>query len=100
MYVTRYISICAVCVQEVQAINGIGKRIADKVVEIMDSGGLRRLNHVDPKMEVIQLFMGIWGAGPETAKKWHSEVSSTQSVCMAYKFILASLLFSLKHGQF
>lgn len=61
--------------QEVEAIRGVGKRIADKVVEIMESGELRRLKHVDPKMEVIQLFMGVWGAGPETAKKWYSEVS-------------------------
>ncbi|XP_065185298.1 DNA polymerase lambda-like [Sycon ciliatum] len=59
--------------EEVQAIRGVGKRIADKVVEIIESGNLRRLDHVDPKMEVVQVFMGIWGAGPETAKKWYAE---------------------------
>ena len=39
----------------------VGERLAKKIWEIIQTGHLRRLDHVDPKQDAINLFVGVWG---------------------------------------
>ena len=53
----------------------VGERLAKKVWEIIETGHLKRLDNVDPKIETLKLFNGVWGAGPKTAEQWQARVS-------------------------
>ncbi|XP_046900130.1 DNA polymerase lambda isoform X1 [Hypomesus transpacificus] len=54
-------------------IPGIGKRMADKIDEIMESGHLRKLDHIGEAVPVLELFSNIWGAGAKTAQLWYQQ---------------------------
>lgn len=60
--------------QEACQIPGIGKRMADKIDEIMESGHLRKLDHIGEEVPVLELFTNIWGAGAKTAHLWYQQV--------------------------
>lgn len=51
----------------------VGEKLAKKIWEIVETGHLRRLDHIDPKIEAINLFADVWGAGPKTAEIWVSK---------------------------
>ncbi|XP_065071348.1 DNA polymerase lambda-like isoform X1 [Rhopilema esculentum] len=57
-------------VEEVKTLPFIGDRLAIKIAEIIETGHLRRLDHLDPNIEIINKFADVWGAGPKTAEKW------------------------------
>lgn len=59
--------------QEACQIQGIGKRMADKIDEIMESGHLRKLDHIGEAVPVLELFNNIWGAGAKTAQMWYQQ---------------------------
>ncbi|XP_029990960.1 DNA polymerase lambda [Sphaeramia orbicularis] len=59
--------------QEACQIPGIGKRMADKIDEIMESGHLRKLDHIGEAVPVLELFTNIWGAGSKTAQLWYQQ---------------------------
>lgn len=59
--------------QEACSIPGIGKRMADKIEEIMESGHLRKLDHMGEAVPVLELFTNIWGAGAKTAQQWYQQ---------------------------
>lgn len=59
--------------QEACGIPGIGKRMAEKIVEILDSGHLRKLDHISESVPVLELFSNIWGAGTKTAQMWYHQ---------------------------
>lgn len=59
--------------EECSSLPFVGERLAKKIWEIIETGHLRRLDHVDPKQEAINLFVGVWGAGPTTAEAWVSQ---------------------------
>lgn len=59
--------------QEACQIPGIGKRMADKIDEIMESGHLRKLDHFGEAVPVLELFTNIWGAGAKTAQLWYQQ---------------------------
>ncbi|XP_019491854.1 PREDICTED: DNA polymerase lambda isoform X3 [Hipposideros armiger] len=61
--------------QEAYSIPGIGKRMAEKIVEILDSGHLRKLDHISDSVPVLELFSNIWGAGSKTAQMWYHQSS-------------------------
>lgn len=63
--------------QEACQIPGIGKRMADKIDEIMESGHLRKLDHIGEAVPVLELFTNIWGAGAKTAQLWYQQVQLT-----------------------
>ncbi|KTG05478.1 hypothetical protein cypCar_00010793 [Cyprinus carpio] len=42
-------------------IPGIGKRMADKIMEITESGHLRKLDHIGEEVPVVKMFTNIWG---------------------------------------
>ncbi|XP_037787092.1 DNA polymerase lambda-like isoform X1 [Penaeus monodon] len=59
--------------EEALSIRGVGGRLADKVAEIIENGKLRKVAEVceDDETQTLQLFMGVWGAGPTTAHGWY-----------------------------
>ncbi|CAL8332362.1 unnamed protein product [Merluccius merluccius] len=59
--------------EEACQITGIGKSVADKIDEIMDSGHLRKLDHIGEVVPVLELFTNIWGAGAKTAQMWYQQ---------------------------
>uniref|UniRef100_A0A9J8BNJ7 DNA-directed DNA polymerase n=1 Tax=Cyprinus carpio carpio TaxID=630221 RepID=A0A9J8BNJ7_CYPCA len=75
--------------EEACKIPGIGKRMADKIMEIMESGHLRKLDHIGEEVPVLEMFTNIWGAGAKTAQMWYQQVQEavhrvdTQLVVMA-----------------
>lgn len=52
--------------------------MADKIEEIMESGHLRKLDHIGEAVPVLELFTNIWGAGTKTAQLWYQQVWCTQ----------------------
>uniref|UniRef100_A0A8C2W9H3 DNA polymerase n=1 Tax=Cyclopterus lumpus TaxID=8103 RepID=A0A8C2W9H3_CYCLU len=59
--------------KEACQIPGIGKRMADKIDEIMESGHLRKLDHLGEAVPVLELFTNVWGAGIKTARQWYQQ---------------------------
>ncbi|XP_048362592.1 DNA polymerase lambda isoform X2 [Sphaerodactylus townsendi] len=57
--------------QEACQIPGIGKQMAEKIVEILESGHLRKLDHINESVSVLEIFSNIWGAGVKTAQLWY-----------------------------
>ncbi|XP_008580226.1 PREDICTED: DNA polymerase lambda isoform X4 [Galeopterus variegatus] len=83
--------------QEACSIPGIGKRMAEKIIEILESGHLRKLDHISESVPVLELFSNIWGAGTKTAKMWyhqgfrslediHSQASLTTQQAIGLKY--------------
>lgn len=50
--------------------------MAEKILEILESGHLRKLDHISESVPVLELFSNIWGAGVKTAQMWYQQVSS------------------------
>ncbi|XP_018420533.1 PREDICTED: DNA polymerase lambda [Nanorana parkeri] len=59
--------------QEAANITGIGKKMAEKIDEILDSGHLRKLDHISDSVAVLEVFSNIWGAGVKTAQSWYQQ---------------------------
>ncbi|KAK2815762.1 hypothetical protein Q5P01_026229 [Channa striata] len=83
--------------QEACQIPGIGKSMADKIDEIMESGHLRKLDYIGDAVPVLEVFTNIWGAGAKTAQMWYQQgfrtledvrtkahLSSTQKIGLKY----------------
>jgi len=56
--------------EELKNLPFIGERLAKKIAEILETGHLRRLDHLDPNLDIINKFNAVWGAGPKTAETW------------------------------
>ncbi|XP_038046453.1 DNA polymerase lambda-like [Patiria miniata] len=58
--------------EEANKIPGIGTRLADKISEILESGHLRKIDHVcgGEDMKALDIFNNIWGVGPTVAQEW------------------------------
>jgi len=79
---------------EILSLPFVGERLAKKIWEIVETGHLRRLDFIDPKVELLETFSKVWGAGPKTAEHW---------VAQGYKSLddlknLADLNFQQKIG--
>ncbi|XP_043839499.1 DNA polymerase lambda isoform X2 [Dromiciops gliroides] len=61
--------------QEACGIPGIGKGMAEKIMEIVESGHLRKLDHISDCVPVLELFSNIWGVGSKTAQMWYQQVT-------------------------
>ncbi|KAJ7574847.1 DNA polymerase lambda [Mycena floridula] len=61
-------------VAEARTIPGVGKKTADKIKEILETGGLRRTHYelADGTVTAMRLFQGIYGVGESIAQKWVS----------------------------
>ena len=58
--------------EEAGALPNIGPRLAEKIEEIVFTRGLRRLDNAkaEPTDQVLQTFMGVYGAGIKQASEW------------------------------
>ncbi|KIP05967.1 hypothetical protein PHLGIDRAFT_480151 [Phlebiopsis gigantea 11061_1 CR5-6] len=57
--------------EEALAIAGVGSKTAQKIMEIIETGHLRRLDHVLTKeIAILETFQGIYGVGPKVARQW------------------------------
>lgn len=61
--------------EEAMALPSVGKRLAEKIWEIAESGGLRKLNELrsSDELKVIEMFKDVWGAGAHTARTWYQQ---------------------------
>ncbi|XP_052223780.1 DNA polymerase lambda-like [Dreissena polymorpha] len=61
--------------EEAMSLPSVGKRLAEKIWEIVESGDLRKLNEFKSSEEirVIEMFKDVWGAGPHTARTWYQQ---------------------------
>lgn len=83
--------------QEACQIPGIGKRMADKIDEIMESGHLRKLDHIGEEVPVLELFTNIWGAGAKTAHLWYQQGFRTLEDIRTKAHLSATQKIGLKH---
>jgi DNA polymerase/3'-5' exonuclease PolX len=51
----------------------VGKKIADKIQEILDTGHLRKNDQEPEHISILQGFMKIYGVGPKLAQDWYQE---------------------------
>ena len=55
-------------------IPGIGSKTAQKIMEVIRTGNLRRIQYERTEDLVIrQRFQGIYGVGPNKAREWYQE---------------------------
>ncbi|KAJ6625958.1 hypothetical protein B0H10DRAFT_1781966 [Mycena sp. CBHHK59/15] len=58
---------------EARSIRGVGDRTALKIMEIINTGDLRRIGYENtPDVKATKLFQGIYGVGQSTAYKWYA----------------------------
>lgn len=60
--------------QEACKIPGIGRLMAEKILEILESGHLRKLDHISENVSVLEVFSNVWGVGVKTAQMWYQQV--------------------------
>lgn len=50
----------------------------------MESGHLRKLDHIGEEVPVLELFTNIWGAGAKTAHLWYQQVKHLSICCLIW----------------
>ncbi|KAM9612324.1 DNA polymerase lambda isoform 2-T2 [Morphnus guianensis] len=83
--------------QEACKIPGIGKRMAEKILEILESGHLRKLDHISESVPVLELFSHIWGAGVRTAQMWYQQGFRTLDDIRTKATLTSQQAVGLKH---
>ncbi|NXT96792.1 DPOLL polymerase, partial [Anhinga rufa] len=83
--------------QEACKIPGIGKRMAEKILEILESGHLRKLDHISESVPVLELFSNIWGAGVKTAQMWYQQGFRTLDDICTKATLTSQQAVGLKH---
>ena len=61
--------------EQAASIPNVGKKMADKIWEIVEDGELRKVAEVcgSEKVRTLDLFNRVWGVGPTTAEKWFEQ---------------------------
>ncbi|NXA55221.1 DPOLL polymerase, partial [Nothocercus julius] len=85
--------------QEACKIPGIGKRMAEKILEILESGHLRKLDHISENVPVLELFSNIWGAGVKTAQMWYQQGFRTLDDIRTKASLSSQQAVGLKHYE-
>ncbi|KAG5638696.1 hypothetical protein H0H81_010921 [Sphagnurus paluster] len=58
---------------QARAIRGVGEKTAAKIMEIIETGNLRRIGYEKTQdIEVTQMLQGIYGVGQATAYQWYA----------------------------
>lgn len=66
--------------------------MAEKILEILESGHLRKLDHISESVPVLQLFSNIWGAGTKTAQLWYHQVKCCPSPHFSFAISYLTLM--------
>ncbi|XP_072476643.1 DNA polymerase lambda isoform X2 [Notamacropus eugenii] len=85
--------------QEACGIPGIGKRMAEKIMEIVESGHLRKLDHISDSVPVLELFSNIWGVGSKTAQMWYQQGFRTLEDIQSKATLTTQQTIGLKHYE-
>ncbi|XP_005289452.2 DNA polymerase lambda [Chrysemys picta bellii] len=85
--------------QEACKIPGIGKRMAEKILEILESGHLRKLDHISESVAVLEVFSNIWGAGVKTAQMWYQQGFRTLDDIRTQARLTRQQAVGLKHYE-
>nr|XP_028586330.1 DNA polymerase lambda isoform X7 [Podarcis muralis] len=80
-------------------IPGIGKQMAEKIVEILESGHLRKLDHISESVSVLEVFSNIWGAGVKTAQMWYQQGFRTLDDIRTKASLTSQQAIGLKHYE-
>ncbi|XP_015271424.1 PREDICTED: DNA polymerase lambda [Gekko japonicus] len=83
--------------QEACKIPGIGKQMAEKIMEILESGHLRKLDHINENVSVLEVFSNIWGAGVKTAQLWYQQGFRTLDDIRTKASLTSQQAIGLKH---
>lgn len=83
--------------QEACEIPGIGKRLAEKIWEILQTGHLRKLDHLGDSVSVLGTFSNIWGAGVKTAQMWYQQGFRTLEDIKTKASLTRQQAIGLKH---
>ncbi|NXO56783.1 DPOLL polymerase, partial [Aramus guarauna] len=83
--------------QEACKIPGIGKRMAEKILEVLETGHLRKLDHISESVPVLELFSNIWGAGVKTAQMWYQQGFRTLDDIRTKATLTSQQAVGLKH---
>lgn len=61
--------------KEAKQVAGVGKRIAEKIAEILETGDLQKLDELNSKedLSVIKMFTNVHGVGPSTAEAFFNQ---------------------------
>ncbi|KAM0754669.1 hypothetical protein T439DRAFT_345536 [Meredithblackwellia eburnea MCA 4105] len=59
--------------EQAKQLDGVGDRIAQKVVEIIKTGTHRRVKQRSEKDKVLDIFKGIYGVGPKIAEDFYEQ---------------------------
>ncbi|KAL0574084.1 hypothetical protein V5O48_007869 [Marasmius crinis-equi] len=60
-------------IAEARKLEGVGVKTAIKIMEIIETGELRRIKHeTTESVQVTRVFQGIYGVGQATALKWYA----------------------------
>ncbi|KAG6907586.1 hypothetical protein DXG01_008343, partial [Tephrocybe rancida] len=58
---------------EARAIRGVGEKTATKIMEIIETGGLRRIGYEKSEdITTTKIFQGVYGVGQATAYQWYA----------------------------
>ncbi|EIW76555.1 hypothetical protein CONPUDRAFT_63239 [Coniophora puteana RWD-64-598 SS2] len=58
---------------QARAIRGVGEKTAMKIMEIIETGGLKRIQYENTEdVEATKIFQGIYGVGRNTAFAWYA----------------------------
>uniref|UniRef100_A0A674I771 DNA polymerase n=1 Tax=Terrapene triunguis TaxID=2587831 RepID=A0A674I771_9SAUR len=85
--------------QEVCQIPGIGKWMAEKILEILESGHLRKLDHISESVAVLEVFSNIWGAGVKKAQMWYQQGFRTLDDIRTQARLTRQQAVGLKHYE-
>uniref|UniRef100_A0A8C3SKR7 DNA polymerase n=1 Tax=Chelydra serpentina TaxID=8475 RepID=A0A8C3SKR7_CHESE len=85
--------------QEACKIPGIGKRMAEKILEILESGHLRKLDHISTATLSLEVFSNIWGAGAKTAQMWYQQGFRTLDDIRTKAPLTSQQAIGLKHYE-
>lgn len=85
--------------QEACKIPGIGKQLAEKIMEILESGHLRKLDHISENVSVLEVFSNIWGVGVKTAQMWYQQGFRSLDDIRAKASLTSHQAIGLKHYE-
>ena len=87
---------------EALALPFVGARLADKIEEIVWTNGLRRLDNAttgNPNDAVLQLFLGVYGAGFAQARIWISQGHQTLESLSASAALTPNQKIGVEHYE-